>query len=183
LEHTRGSGAVHAAKHHPKVSTGLLTATKKRPGKSTLRGLLQVVTSSLQALLFGRRFLSGDGGRRPDGPTTLNVGTISLNTTSHQRRDYSPLSATVNSANVRTSANVLAAMATARAATKMIFAIALSLGKPCSTFCRTARFIAVTGITICRANEGYPLSWGIAAARMIPFNLAGDAPTARLVGT
>jgi hypothetical protein len=64
--------------------------------------------------------------------------------------DYSPLSATVNSANVRTSANVLAVMARARAATKTIFAIALSLSKPSSPVCRKARLIAVTGITICR---------------------------------
>jgi hypothetical protein len=52
--------------HHPKVSTGFLTATKKRPGKSTLPGLLQVVASPCRFLYPGGDGVSGDGDRRSD---------------------------------------------------------------------------------------------------------------------
>ena len=83
------------------------------------------------------------------------IGTISTQHKVAPATDYSPLSATINSANVRTSAYVLAAMARARAATKTIFAIALSLGEPLSQICCKRRFIAVTGITIRRVGEGH----------------------------
>jgi hypothetical protein len=50
--------------------------------------------------------LSGDGGRRPDGPTKQKIGTISPHTNVAPAGNYSPLSATANSGNVRSSATV-----------------------------------------------------------------------------
>jgi hypothetical protein len=52
-------------------------------------------------------------------------------------------------------------MARARAATKTIFAIALSLDEPSSSVCRKARLIAVTGITIRRAGGVIPSVGGL----------------------